>query len=256
MVAQQCASSSSASNSILSPPRINKVQPSPRRWVPSISPPLPLYHPLGRFASSLPSLNPTSMGLPCPVGLGDTVRRSSSRARRPAAKLRDGEEEISPPIPPANPEVEEKEKPSPRKRRAGGGGASKRKRKEGDDDDATYPAKRTRVPRGVNQNQVLEEDSLAELTVLTVDGMSTSELAPEDRQPERRSTRSRGMVRRDSSASEAETSVASVGAGFKEVESMNMETNLNVEGPPFSDDGRNEKEEGELSEESRSNHLG
>jgi hypothetical protein len=60
------------------------------------------------------------------------------------------------------------------------------------------------------------------------------------------------MVRRDSSASDAETSV---GAGFREMESMTMETDLNMEGPPLSDDGRDEKEEGELSEESRSNNL-
>jgi hypothetical protein len=97
----------------------------------------------------------------------------------------------------------------------------------------------------------LEDDSIPELTVLVADGTSTPEPTPDDRQPERRSTRSRGIVRRDSSASEAETSVSvSAGAGFKrEMESMN------AEGPPFSDDGRNEKEEGELSEASRSNHL-
>ena len=232
-------------------PLINNVQLSQRRWLSSISPPLPLYHPLGRFALSLPPLDPTSIGLPCPAGLDDTIRRSSSRARRPAAKLRD-EEEISPAIPTAITEPEEKEKPSPRKRRAGGGGVSKRKRKEGDDDDATYPAKRTRLPRVTNQNQALEEDSLAELTVLVADGMSTPEPAPEDRQPERRSTRSRGMVRRDSSASDADTSV---GTGFKkEVALMNVESKLIMEGHSQSDDGRNEKEEGELSEESRPNH--
>jgi hypothetical protein len=250
-VTQKLVSSSSASMPILSkvsPHVIKNAQPSPRRWISSIPPLLPLYHPLGHFALSLPPLNPTSIGLPCPAGLDDTIRRSSSRARRPAAKLRDGEEETPPPIPPTISELEEREKPSPRKRRAGGGNASKRKRKEGDDDDATYPAKRTRMPRGANQNQALEDDSLAELTVPAADCLSTPELAPEDRQPERRSTRSRGMVRRDSSTSEAETEV---GAGFKrEMESRNM----NVE-PPFSDDGRNEKEEGELSEESRSNHL-
>jgi hypothetical protein len=154
-------------------------------------------------------------------------------------------------MPPAISEAEEKEKPSPRRRRAAGGGGSKRKRKEGDDDDATYPAKRTRIPRGANQNQALEDDIIPESTVHVADGASTPEPAPDDRQPERRSTRSRGIVRRDSSASEAETSVSvSAGAGFKgETELMN------VEEYPFSDDGRNEKEEGELSEASRSNHL-
>ena len=253
-VTQKLASSSiSKANFSKWPPLISNNQLSPRRWLSSISPPLPLYHPLGHFALSLPPLDPTSIGLPCPAGIDDTIRRSSSRARRPVAKLRDGEEEISPAAPPAITELEEKEKPSPRKRRAGGGGVSKRKRKEGDDDDATYPAKRTRLPRVANQNQALEEESLAELTVLAADRLSTPEPAPEDKQPGRRSTRSRGMVRRDSSASDPETSV---GTGFKkEMELMNVESKPNIEAHAVSDDGRNEKEEGELSEESRSNHL-
>ena len=232
----------------MSAPLFSKVQPSPRHWPSSVSLPLPLYHPLGRFALSLPPLNPTNIGLPCPGDL-DATRRSSSRARRPAAKLRDGEEDVSSFTPPVIPDLEEKEKPSPRKRRAGGGG-SKRKRKEGDDDDATYPAKRTRMPRNANQNQALEEDPPAEPTVLVPDGTSTPEPAPEDRQLERRSTRSRGIVRRDSSVSEAETTL---GATFKK--EIELIQTPNMDGPPLSDDGRKEKEEGELSEESRSNHL-
>jgi hypothetical protein len=61
------------------------------------------------------------------------------------------------------------------------------------------------------------------------------------------------MVRRDSSASDPETSV---GTGFKkEMELMNAESKPNMEGHSVSDDGRNEKEEGELSEESRSNRV-
>jgi len=44
--------------------------------------------------------------------------------------------------------VAARERASPRKRRTGG--VNKRKRKDGEDGDASYPAKRTRIPRGQN----------------------------------------------------------------------------------------------------------
>lgn len=126
------------------------------------SPPLPLYHPLAPLALSLPDLDPALFGLPNSLNIDDTdlhsdaVRRSSSRARRPAAKLRDRDHADDHPTPlptPSDmtPTQERDSARNPRKRRAGGGNGasgagSKRKRKDVDDGDATYPnpAKRTR----------------------------------------------------------------------------------------------------------------
>lgn len=238
-----------------------------------MSPPLPLYHPLGRLALSLPPLDPASVGLPTPVRSDDAVRRSSARARRPAAKLRDVEEvEESPQPLAAIPDVatlEVRERSSPRKRRNGGGGVSKRKRKEADDGDATYPAKRTRIPRGTaNQNQTGDEESESALPnrpEATPTPEPTAD-TPEDKKPERRSTRSRGIKRRDSSASDAASSVSiSIAAApsvastdgisnSKEPETMDIDTKSDGAGLHlFSDGAKEEKEDGELSEEGRSN---
>lgn len=142
--------------------------------------PLPLYHPLGRLALSLPGLDPGLFGLPNTVTVddqatpdheSDSIRRSSSRARKPAAKVRDrdrererdrdGLDEETPPsgaagtVHAGSRDTRDRSgASSPRKRRAAGGGggagAAKRKRKEPDDADGVYPppAKRTRNPRG------------------------------------------------------------------------------------------------------------
>ncbi|EMD32129.1 hypothetical protein CERSUDRAFT_119105 [Gelatoporia subvermispora B] len=136
----------------------------------TIKPSLPLYHPQGNLALSLPELDPGIFGLPSrltvddnePVHEGDTTRRSSSRARRPAAKVRDrdrdmGGDDERPGSSGTNGRAADREatrdRPSsPRKRRAGGTSAAKRKRREPDDVDSGYPApppKRTRNPRGV-----------------------------------------------------------------------------------------------------------
>ncbi|KAF8972949.1 hypothetical protein BDZ97DRAFT_1610046, partial [Flammula alnicola] len=170
----------------------------------SMTPSLPLFHPFGRLAMSLPPLDPTLYGLPMPAIPDEIEPRASSRARRPAAKSREVEE-VAPSVSPTVSTIaavaarEAKERPSPRKRRTGG---AKRKRKDADDGDATYPAKRTRMPRGV-ANQGVEEDAL-----LDVAQPNEAEIIPETL-PElsdtakRRSTRSRGSLkRRDSSASE------------------------------------------------------
>ena len=70
-----------------------------KRWM--TGPSLPLYHPLGRLALSLPDLDPTAFGLPAPaVIIDDPTRRSSNRARRPAPKVRDANEPAPPqPLP-------------------------------------------------------------------------------------------------------------------------------------------------------------
>jgi hypothetical protein len=145
---------------------------------------LPLYHPLGRLALSLPELDATALGLPAPLQLGDSERRASSRARRPPARLREAEEEgravhltgpgsaavmvmgsvsassASAAVPvgvPVSAVVaasgaavggREGRERSPRKRRGNAGGGGRRRRREASDGDATYPAKRTRNARG------------------------------------------------------------------------------------------------------------
>jgi hypothetical protein len=273
-VSQKIASSSStpthfSSKASYTTLQINGISTLPKRKKYPMSPPLPLYHPLGRLALSLPPLDPASVGLPTPVRSDDAVRRSSARARRPAAKLRDVEEESPQPAPATIPIIatpEFREKPSPRKRRTGGGGASKRKRKEIDDGDATYPAKRTRIPRGAaNQSPTGDEESESALPValeVTPTPEPTTDTA-EDKKPERRSTRSRGAnKRRDSSASDAASSVSiSVGAAAssvegigisKEPEMVEVDTKSDGGASHISGDGRKEeKEDGELSEEGR-----
>lgn len=51
--------------------------------------PLPLYHPFGHLALSLPPLDLSSLGLPVLPGSRNTSRQSASRVRRPAPELRD-----------------------------------------------------------------------------------------------------------------------------------------------------------------------
>ncbi|KAJ7502762.1 hypothetical protein B0H11DRAFT_601488 [Mycena galericulata] len=231
----------------------------PRKKYP-MAPPLPLYHPLGRLALSLPPLEPASFGHSTPISVddSDSGRRSSARSRRPAAKLRDAEEDEVPsrPAPISNVsaiaavaarEIKEKTT-SPRKKRAGGGAGAKRKRKDVDDGDATYPAKRTRNPRGVAN--LAEEGSPSDSAVPLPEVTPTPEPTPtaDSSLPERRSTRA-SMKRRDSSASEATSVSPSVpgtrsaskvnGTPPDEGESRNLEGDTTKEG----------KEEGEVSEE-------
>jgi hypothetical protein len=82
----------------------------------------------------------------------------------------------------------------------------KRKRKDADED-ATYPAKKTRNPRGaaavLARVTTSEAPSLPEVATPAPDSAVETQ---EEKKPERRSTRSRGsLLRRDSSASEATT---------------------------------------------------
>ncbi|GLB37239.1 putative protein of unknown function (DUF3684) [Lyophyllum shimeji] len=222
-----------------------------------MGPPLPLYHPLGRLALSLPPLDPASVGLPTPIRSDDQTSHSSARARRPVTKARDVSESDdldNPLVPPAGTspvlDVEVKEKQSPRKRRPGG---SKRRRRD-DDGDPTYPAKRTRMPRGTaNQHMVVDEGLRPESTAaeVTPTPEPMSDL-PEEGKPDRRSTRSQCSVkRRDSSASEAGSSVsAMVTEPAKDEEMMQAEKASDTSVSRHPVDVRNdEKEEGELSEE-------
>lgn len=154
---------------------------------------LPLYHPRGPLALSLPPLDPAQFGLPdrrvvvndSTQQTQDVSRRSSSRARRPAAKVRDrdrdgAEDDESPGTPasgtsasnaPNTRDPPARERPSsPRKRRAGGaasGGAKRKRKQEPDDPDGVYPppAKRTRNPRGTANTTPLVASPLVSATV-------------------------------------------------------------------------------------------
>ncbi|KAF8813629.1 hypothetical protein BYT27DRAFT_7220018 [Phlegmacium glaucopus] len=218
-----------------------------------MSPPLPLFHPFGRLAMSLPPLDPTLFGLPMRAVSDEVFQpKSSARSRRPTAKLREVEDL---PIAPTVSTIaavaarEVKERPSPRKRRPG---AAKRKRKDTDDGDATYPAKRTRMPRGtVGQN--VEEESM-EAVQLNDSSSIPENLSDLVENTKRRSARSRASTkRRDSSASE--TTSISPSTNIFATSGVDLSTNdVDVEETSHKSfvvqfDDKEEREEGELSEE-------
>ena len=211
-----------------------------------MSPPLPLFHPFGRLAMSLPPLDPTLFGLPTRAIPDETLQpKLSSRSRRPTAKLREVEDQSIAPTVSTIAAVaarEVKERPSPRKRRSG---ATKRKRKDVDDGDATYPAKRTRIPRGA-AGQNVEEDFVEVVPPngSTLMRETLSDLV-EKNNIKRRSARSRASTkRRDSSASETNSISPSTN-----VFATTTDTSANdIDVESFVGE-KEEKEEGELSEE-------
>ncbi|KXN90204.1 hypothetical protein AN958_04694 [Leucoagaricus sp. SymC.cos] len=154
---------------------------------------LPLYHPLGELALSLPPLNPADFGLPLPRLFDETSPKISVNSRRGSTKPPDVDEDVIVPTVSSIAAVaaNEVKRASPRKRRGGNG---KRRRREIDDGDATYPAKRTRHTRGGGGDDNDFEDGQGQ-----GDGDGTPDIdGPAERRPERRSTRSRAK-RRDSS---------------------------------------------------------
>ena len=199
-----------------------------------MKPPLPIYHPLGRLALSLPQLE---FGLHSQSSLNqtdDTTRSAASRSRRPAARVRDATDtdsvDAATPLtvsadPPAAPE-----KPSPRRRRNNGQSNSRRRRREADDGDATYPAKRTRANRAP---AVAPSDGGSPgnggADAADVDGSEEGIKAPE-----RRSTRSRAAaqakppVRRNSSASDRTQTSVSVSIAGGQPRKEHVETT-----PPY-----------------------
>ncbi|KAH9002154.1 hypothetical protein EDB86DRAFT_2901536 [Lactarius hatsudake] len=175
-----------------------------------MKPPLPIYHPLGRLALSLPELDP---GMRSSLNSADdAMHGTASRPRRP--RVRDAADadngDTGTPLVPVEPPAPS-EKPSPRKRRSGGQTNSRRRRREADDGDATYPAKRTRASRApavpASDSGSLGNGADAPDADGTEEGVKA---------PERRSTRSRAAaqvkpppVRRNSSASDrTQTSVS------------------------------------------------
>lgn len=182
-----------------------------------MKPPLPLYHPLGTLARSLPKINPDAEDeekeVAKPTPSDDSNRRSSSRTRRPAAKLRDPDAESSPIAIPAEPATD---KPATRKKRGGGQtAAAKRKRKEAEEHDGTYPSKRTRTTRGGVQAAAAAAAASEGSLSAPVEAAEVVEPA-EEKIPERRSTRSRAAAskpaaqRMNSSASEGTQTSASI----------------------------------------------
>jgi hypothetical protein len=178
-----------------------------------MKPPLPIYHPLGRLALSLPELD---FGAHMQSSLGpadDAARSAASRTRRPASGLRDADSaDASAPLAVPADAPPQLEKPSPRRRRNGGQTSSRRRRREPDDGDATYPAKRTRANRAPPvQPSDGGSPGNGGADAPDVDGSEEG-----TRAPERRSTRSRAAaqakqlpVRRNSSASDkTQTSVS------------------------------------------------
>ncbi|CAK5275331.1 unnamed protein product [Mycena citricolor] len=266
---------SCSKSSVSSPNIIVRASGVPRKRYP-MDPPLPLYHPMGPLAMSLPLLPPSHFGHPDPEPvitpidelIVDASRRSSARSRRPVAKMRDtavdreGEDGSASPAPSlpnvgaiaAAAALEIKEKPSPRKRRgaaaAAGAGVvngvnGKRKRKDAEDD-ATYPAKRTRPTRGAAASLGADESGDDESTGLLAESAMTrepTEEAEEITRPERRSTRS-SVRRRDSTASASEETTASVPAA-SQVDAVVEEPMMPIHEFAM----RNAKEEGEVSED-------
>ncbi|KZT68274.1 hypothetical protein DAEQUDRAFT_812238 [Daedalea quercina L-15889] len=212
-------------------------------------PSLPLYHPLGPFALSLPQLDPGLFGLSHRITVddaadepADSARRSSSRARRPAAKVRErddaGEDDAvragaqgqSAPL-----EAGGRAPGSPRKKRAGGsGGGARRKRKaETEDVDGAYPppTKRTRNPRGAgNATPAVASPLVSEAVVATIEeapereadapqspeGVEAEEIqaeqpvAPAPKRARTRKARAPANKRRNSSASASTSTSVSV----------------------------------------------
>lgn len=207
--------------------------------------PLPLYHPFGHLALSLPPLDPSSLGLPVLPRSGDTIRQSANYARRPAPKLRDlGYEEDSniDRISTAVIAITVRDKPSLRKRRTTG---SKRRRREMDDGDATYPAKRARLPRISAEDHVDDE--------MRVD-IVTQGL--EAQHGEGGPLRSRGQARQRASDSSESVSPSPGVAPSEEMQKLHRDGLENVKHTPSDEiphdtaTKKNEdKEEGELSEE-------
>jgi len=157
------------------------------------SPPLPLFHPLGKLAMSLPPLDPTLYGLPVLAIPDELEERHGRRMKNGKMAEEDVDSTSVRQDMSAAAGVAARERASPRKRRSGG--LNKRKRKDGEDGDASYPAKRTRIPRGQTGGE--EETGL--------ESVSNVEMVVDEMAEKRRSTRSRGAPittkRRESSDS-------------------------------------------------------
>ncbi|KAJ8077074.1 hypothetical protein PM082_001497 [Marasmius tenuissimus] len=280
-----------ASSSSFTPPPPATTKPnhlpgfsSPKSKSHLSNPSLPLYHPFGRLALSLPPLDPTKYGLPL-LPRPDTELLEAQQAQQLALASANGNKSWrGTPVANGNgsrrdnsvvtatddgaptPVPEVKEKGSPRKRRngggGGGGGGSRRKRKDVDED-ASYAAsnKRPRYPRGaaVSAGANAEEDVLTgPIGANGTDNPDMSGIGGGEEEKgvvERRTTRSRAVARRDSTASETTSVSNSASASATRAASTaRKEEGEAVGGEAVLTNNKRRsrsKEEGEVSEESK-----
>lgn len=227
---------------------------------------LPLYHPQGQLACSLPPLDPLSFGLDAPINEPESnIPRSSSRHVRQKSPLASSSTTaggvqapvasiaattVSAVAAVAAREIREKEKASPSKRRTGGGGG-KRKRKDKDSSDATYPAKRTRAMRNTTTApSVLEEESANEMEVNGREDNEASNEAEGEHPTLERTTRSRAGINSVNTTS-SDTPSKGLSPAPSPIVRHDNETKTPTPdadriAPPIE-----EKEEGELSDDGR-----
>ncbi|KAF8894926.1 hypothetical protein CPB84DRAFT_1782651 [Gymnopilus junonius] len=250
-VAAKPTSMASSSTSVHTS-RIKDKQHTKHRRQP-MTPSLPLFHPFGQLAMSLPPLDPIEHGLPVPSVPDDQDNRSGARARRPAAKSLETEEDLLSAAVSTIVAQDVRERASPRRRRAGG---AKRKRRDADDGDATYPAKRTRIPRG-GGGQAVDND-VAERGPSTERASVPEVFSDLNDTSKRRSTRAKTSVKRRNSSSSETTSISPSANGMNKADAIVSSTTepkekLDVTDQlPIENDDKAEKEEGELSEEHNS----
>ncbi|KAF9051009.1 hypothetical protein BDZ89DRAFT_1056906 [Hymenopellis radicata] len=243
MPSPHASSSSSSSSSSQSPaepqPPLIKAQSSLFKRPTALT--LPLYHPLGRLALSLPPLDPTLFGFPATVCIDDDNLEGRVAPRKPEA--------VSEPpstsaiAVAADHEVKETHIVTPRKRRGG-----KRKRKDPEEADTTYPAKKTRqTTRGPsNTSHVHEPSPLAE-----VQSVATPEpvVTPDEK---KRTTRSKGQSsRRSPNWTEGSPGSVSVPPTPAPIKDVNPERASDVEGTPDAARSSSSKEEGEITDDDK-----
>ena len=160
---------------------------------------LPLYHPLGRLALSLPPLDLAS------VDADPFSRHRPLRDEGVPLLLRGSTFED---------DTREKVNTSSRKRR--NGGVPRRKRKDTDDGDAAYPRKRNRVAKVVgNRNRAGDEESSTESVVQVREVTPTTVDEVEDKQSERRSRRSKGTLKRRGSSTSDDAPIEDAKGGVE-----------------------------------------
>ncbi|KAF9047293.1 hypothetical protein BJ165DRAFT_1464958 [Panaeolus papilionaceus] len=219
----------------------------------NFTPSLPLFHPLGRLAMSLPPLDAALYGLPV-IQFPEEIEKPYAASKSSPPKAND--EDNDTPVPTVSSIAavaarEAKERPSPRKRRNNGG---KRKRKDAEDGDGTYPAKRTRAPRGTH-GLVGDDDSALESVVEAAIPESYSDLAESIA---RRTTRSNVKINKRQSSSGSDTASVTgtpangvVGPAVEDVaqtDPPNPEPKIDTPKGRTGADA-DEREEGELSED-------
>ncbi|KAH6914116.1 hypothetical protein BKA70DRAFT_1260483 [Coprinopsis sp. MPI-PUGE-AT-0042] len=262
--------STSSSSAPTSPSKSN----SRKQIVIRANPRLPLYHPNGTLALSLPPLDAVALGLPqvevlLPISVQDDPaisaprHRSSGRIARSASGERPGMPSVSSIAAVAAREIKDSEvaastkSPNKSLKRkgagAGTGGGGKRKRKAVDDTDSSYPAKRTRAPRGAAQSTVADDDQETPGTEANEPTPNPARSASDEPEVAVRTTRSR--AKRRSSETPSSDAPAPVKATQEESNDMAVDDITPPITPSAGDNNetpspveKDDKEEGELSD--------